>query len=357
MSRYPFPIPDLPGRALTVTGPVDPAELGVTLMHEHLFVDLRRPARFHRPGEDSPAAREPLTQANLARTRHGFPSADNDRLDDYDDMLRETRAFTEVGGRTIVDVTPIGVGREPELLARLSRESGMPIVMGGAFYTPTFHPEDMDDRTVDDLADEIVRDIVLGVGETGIRSGIIGEVGSDSNPLTGNELKSIQAAGRASRVTGAPITFHVGGVGEEKFLILDILAEEGVAPENIVIGHGSEVLHNPAFAEKVFARGVFVELDFMASPGSPWGHLVLGSDHRVAAGMAELVAAGYEQQLLLGHDVCQKIQLKKYGGQGFDYISRHFLPALARLGLSEAALHAIMVDNPARALAFAPPHG
>lgn len=355
MSRYPFPIPDLAGRVMTVTGPIDPADLGVTLMHEHLFVDLRRPARFHRPGEDSPAAHEPLSQSNLAHVRHGFPNADNDRLDDYDDMLNETRAFTDAGGRTIVDVTPIGVGREPELLARLSRETGMPIVMGGAFYTPTFHPADMDDRTVDDLADEIVRDIAVGVGATGIRSGIIGEVGSDSHPLTDNELKSIRAAGRASSVTGAPITFHVGGVNGEKILMLDIVAEEGVVPENVVIGHGGELLHNPEFAEKVFARGVFVELDFLASPGSPWGHLILGSDHRVAAGIAELVAAGYERQLLLGHDVCQKIQLKKYGGQGFDYISKHFLPALARLGVSDTALHAIMVENPARALTFAAP--
>ncbi|KUF13227.1 phosphotriesterase family protein [Streptomyces silvensis] len=355
MSRYPFEIPDLTGRALTVAGPVAPSGLGVTLMHEHVFVDLRRPPRFHRPGEDSPEAAEPLTLATLARTRHGRPNADNDVLGDFDEMLAEVRAFTHTGGATMVEVSPPGLGRDPESLLRLSRASGLNIVMGGGWYTPAFHPPDMDERTVDELADVIVRDVVVGADGTGIRTGVIGEVGADTVPLTDNELKSVRASGRASRVTGAPVTFHVGGVGEDKFRVLDILAEEGVDPSNIVLGHAMDVLADPAFGSRVLARGVFVEFDFLTAPGSPWGHLVLTSDHKVARGIAGLVEQGHAGQILLGHDVCQKIQLKKYGGQGYDYIPRHFLPALRRLGVSEEALRAITIDNPARALAFAPP--
>ncbi|MBB5939332.1 phosphotriesterase family protein [Streptomyces zagrosensis] len=355
MSRYPFEIPDIAGQALTVTGPVDPSTLGDTLMHEHLFVDLRRPPRFHRPGEDSAEAAEPLALACLARTRHGHPNADNDLLGDFDEMLSEALAFVRAGGRTMVEVSPIGLGRAPESLLRLSRASGLNIVMGGGWYTPTFHPADMDERGVDELADIIVRDVAVGADDTGIRSGIIGEVGAETAPLTDNELKSVRASGRASRATGAPVTFHVGGVGEEKFRVLDILAEEGVAASNIVLGHAGEILTDPAFGRRILARGVFVEFDFLASPGSPWGHLVLTSDHKVAWGVAELIERGYAHQILLGHDVCQKIQLKRYGGQGYDYIPRHFLPALRRLGVSEEALHTIMVENPARALAFAAP--
>ncbi|MBH5338433.1 aryldialkylphosphatase [Streptomyces pactum] len=355
MSRYPFEIPDLSGRVLTVAGPVDPSALGTTLMHEHVFVDLRRSPRFHRPGEDSPEAAEPLTLANLARTRHGRPNADNDQLGDFDEMLAEVLAFTRAGGGTLVEVSPPGLGRDPEALLRLSRAAGLHVVMGAGWYTPAFHPEDMGERSVDDLADAIVRDIVLGADGTGIRSGVIGEVGAESAPLTDGELKSVRASGRAGRITGAPVTFHVGGVGEDKFRVLDILAEEGVPASNIVLGHAGEVLADPAFGERVLARGVFVEFDFLTSPGSPWGHLFLTSDHKVARGIADLVERGYAHQILLGHDVCQKIQLKKYGGQGYDYIPRHFLPALRRLGVSEEALRMIMVDNPARALAFAAP--
>ncbi|GAA4667029.1 phosphotriesterase-related protein [Streptomyces chumphonensis] len=355
MSRYPFEIPNLAGQALTVAGPVDPAALGATLMHEHLFVDLRRPPGFLRPHEDSPEAARPLTASTLARTRHGHPNADNDVLGDFDEMLAEVLAFAHSGGGTVVEVSPVGLGRDPEALLRLSRASGLHIVMGGGWYTPPFHPADMDARDVDDLADAIVRDVVLGADGTGIRSGVIGEVGAETAPLTANELKSVRASGRASAVTGAPVTFHVGGVGEDKLRVLDILAEEGVPPSNVVLGHAMEVLTDPSFGRRVLARGVFVELDFLASPGSPWGHLVLTSDHKVARGVADLVEQGYAEQIVLGHDVCQKIQLKKYGGQGYDYIPRHFLPALRRLGVGEEAIGTIMVDNPARALAFAAP--
>ncbi|MFB6891366.1 phosphotriesterase [Kitasatospora sp. NPDC056327] len=355
MSRYPFEIPDLAGRVLTVAGPVDPSVLGSTLMHEHLFVDLRRPPGAGRPGEDAPEAAEPLALANLARTRHGAPNADNDVLADPEEMLAEVTAFARAGGSTIVEVSPRGLGRDPRALLRLSRESGLHVVMGGGWYTPVFHPADLGSRSVDELADAIVRDIVLGADGTEVRSGVIGEVGAENAPLTDAELLSVRASGRASRITGAPVTFHVGGVGEEKFRVLDILEEEGVDPSNIVLGHAAEVLGDPGYAERLLARGVFVEFDFLASPGSPWGHLVLMSDHRTARGVADLVERGYAGQIVLGHDVCQKIQLKKYGGQGFDYIPRHFLPALRRLGVAQETLHAIMVDNPARALAFAPP--
>ncbi len=355
MSRYPFEIPNIAGKALTVAGPVDPSTLGETLMHEHIFVDLRRPARFRRPGEDSPEAAEPLTLANLARTRHGGPNADNDTMSDFDEMLSEVLAFARTGGSTMVEVSPIGLGRDPESLLRLSRASGLNIVMGGGWYTPTFHPEDMDERGVDELTDIIVRDIAVGAGDTGIRSGIIGEVGAESVPLTDNELKSVRASGRASRITGAPITFHFGGVGEEKFRVLDILEEEGVAMSNVVMGHGMDALTNPSFADRLLARGVFVEFDFMASPGSPWGHLVLTSDHKVVRGVADLIERGYARQIVLGHDVCQKIQLKRYGGKGYDYIPRYFLPTLRSLGVDEEAIHTIMVENPARALTFTEP--
>ncbi|MFJ9690721.1 phosphotriesterase [Kitasatospora sp. NPDC101183] len=355
MSTYAFEIPDLTGLALTVEGPVDPSTLGSTLMHEHVFLDLRRPPAHHRPGEDTPEAAEPLTLANLARTRHGHPNADNDRLTGLDEMAAEVLAFARAGGRTLVEVTPRGVGRDPAALLALSRATGLNVVMGGGWYTPVFHPAGFDRLGVDELTELLVRDVVLGADGTGVRSGVIGEVGAETAPLTDGELKSVRAAGRASRITGAPVSFHVGGVGEEKFRVLDILAEEGVAPGNVVFGHAMDVLGDPDFADRLLERGVFVEFDFMASPGSPWGHLVLGSDHKVVRGIAGLVERGWAGQLVLGHDVCQKIQLKRYGGQGYDYIPRHFLPALRGHGVDEADLHRITVENPARALAFTAP--
>ena len=351
----PAALPDLEGSALTVLGPVEPAMLGVTLMHEHLFADLRRPAHARRPDEDSSEAAEPLTLSNLSRVRNGGSNADNDVIDDVDLVVEEAAAFVGAGGGTIVDVTGIHMGRHPEGLVEVSRRTGLHVVMGGAYYTPTFHPRDMDERSVDGIAAEIARDVVEGVAGTGIRSGVIGEVGAELAPLSPNEWKSVRAAARASRLTGAPMSFHMGGQGEEKLRVLDVCAEEGVAPENIVMGHAGGLILDPDLGRRVLERGVFIELDFLAPTGSPWGHLFLPGDRTMAAGVAELVDRGHASQLLLGHDVCQKLQLKRYGGKGYDYISRHFLPVLRTLGVSDEAIRAIMVDNPARALAFDPP--
>lgn len=347
--------PNFAGQALTVCGPLAPADLGQTLMHEHLFVDLRRPAHALRPGEDSPAAAQPLTLANLAEVRNGAPNADNDVIDDLELVVSEVEYFAAVGGRAIVDVTGMHMGRDPEKLRALSQRSGLHVVMGGGYYTPTFHPADMAELTVDSIAAEIASEITDGVGETGIRPGIIGEIGAEEAPLSEAEWLSIRASARASRVTGAPMPFHHGGQGEEKLDVIGVCLDEGVRPENIVMGHAGGLAEDMDLARRVLRTGVFVEFDFLASPGSPWGHLVLMGDHRITKGIAALVDAGYANQILLGHDVCQKIQLKHYGGKGYDYISRHFLPELTRLGVPEAALEQIMVTNPARALTFHEP--
>ena len=124
--------------------------------------------------------------------------------------------FKRAGGNTIVDVTSIGLGRDPMALQQVADATGLNIVMGAGWYQKFYHPDDMDQRTVEDLRDEIIGDIAVGVGGTGVRSGIIGEVGINGNPLTPNEMKSVRASAEASRATGAAITFHHGGWGKEK---------------------------------------------------------------------------------------------------------------------------------------------
>lgn len=348
-------IPNLEGKALTVLGPVMPESLGATLMHEHIFIDIRRPAHNTRPGTEFPEAHQPLTLDNLYWVRNGHTIEDNDILADMAEMCEAVLDFTHAGGGSIVEVSSIGLGRDAAALRELSQRTGLHIVMGAGWYEKNFHPQDMDDRTVDDLADEIVRDITVGVDGTGVRSGIIGEVGIEGNPLRANEIKSVRATGRASARTGCPISFHVGGYMEEKHDVLDIIADEGVDLSNVVMGHSGSLIGNLPFARRILARGVFVEFDYLGAPGSPGGTLGERTDFVVAKGIAELVADGHEDRIVLAHDVCTKLQLKPYGGTGFDYISRHFLPQLSRLGVSDEAIHKIMVTNPARALAFHAP--
>lgn len=348
-------IPNIAGLVQTVTGPVDPSTLGETLMHEHIFIDLRRPPHNPRPGWGTPESKEPLTLANLAAVRRGSIIEHNDVLGDFDEMLAEVLEFRNAGGGTLVEVTNTGLGRDARSLQRLSRASGLGVVMGAGWYEKNFHPADMDDKTVEELTDAIVQDIAVGVDGTSIRSGIIGEVGIEGNPLTPNELKSVRASGRAARITGAPISFHHGGFGEEKFQVLDILEEEGVDLGGVVMGHTGGLGDDLPFARRLLARGVFIEGDFLGTTGSPWGTLWPVTDHAVARGLAALIDDGHADRILLGTDVCQRIQLKRFGGHGYTYITDHFLPALGRLGVSDDIIRTIMVDNPARALTFREP--
>ena len=348
-------IPNLAGKVLTVVGPVDPEVLGQTIMHEHIFIDFQNPvarANISRATDMglhlAPVSLNVLSEVRFRRT----PNRDNLYLTDLGEAIDEVMEFKRHGGQTIVDVTSIGLGRDPHALQQVSQATGLSIVMGAGWYQKQFHPADMDSRTIEELTDVIVRDIVVGAQGTSVRSGIIGEVGINGNPLTANEMKSIRASARASRITGAAISFHVGGRGEEKFTVLEAVAEEGADLRRVIMGHSNSIADDLPFMKRLLERGVFIQFDTL---GRPNGRLGGVDDGKVARGIVELIEAGYADRVLLSQDVCNKIQLKKYGGTGFSYVLENFLPALRDLGVEEEDIHKMMVENPVRALTFAAP--
>jgi len=347
--------PDRAGQVVTVLGPVAPEALGPTLTHEHVLIDIRRPLFRLRAGDDAPYVNEPLTLANLRRTRQGGSLLDNDRIGDVDLVIREVEAFRDAGGGAIVDQSSLQLGRDPVGLRRISRATGLHLIMGGGYYEPQFRPEDIDTLSVDTMAERMMADLVEGVDGTGIFPGHIGEVGIEGGPLTANELKSVRATGRAAARTGAPISFHIGGRGEEKHAVLDLLEKEGADLGHVLFSHALGVDEDMDFARRLLGRGVLIEFDFLGSMGSPWGTLWPFTDKTAAESIVRLVEAGWADRIVLGHDVCQKLQLQRYGGHGFSYISEHFLPYLRRLGVDEATLDDLMVANPARWLTFVTP--
>jgi phosphotriesterase-related protein len=348
-------IPNLAGKVLTVVGPVDPEVLGQTIMHEHIFIDFQNPvarANISRATDMglhlAPVSLDVLSEVRFRR----IPNRDNLYLTDFGEAIDEVMEFKRHGGQTIVDVTSIGLGRDPHALQQVSHTTGLSIVMGAGWYQKQFHPADMDNRTIEELTDVIVRDIVVGAQGTSVRSGIIGEVGINGNPLTANEMKSIRASARASRITGAAISFHVGGRGEEKFTVLEAVAAEGADLRRVIMGHSNSIADDLPFMKRLLERGVFIQFDTL---GRPDGRLGGVDDGKVARGIVELIEAGYADRVLLSQDVCNKIQLKKYGGTGFSYVLENFLPALRDLGVEEEDIHKMMVENPVRALTFAAP--
>ena len=200
-------ISSMAGRILTVKGPIEPDTLGPTIMHEHIFLDWRVPSQKN--ATDTGLYAEPVSLQNLSVLRvRATSSRDNLLLTDMNLAIAELLHFKRWGGQAVVDTTPgHGFGRDPRALLQVSNATGLDIVMGAGFYVGGFHPPDMDSRTVEDLTEELIRDVVFGVEDTGIRSGIIGEVGT-SRILTANEMKSVRASARASKATGVAISFH-----------------------------------------------------------------------------------------------------------------------------------------------------
>ncbi len=353
------------GKIMTVSGPIDPDDLGTTIMHEHLFIAL---AKQVAPDERSPASdvalwSEKLTLENLhlARTRRSI--FDNWILSDEELAIREAMEFRKMGGDSIVEMTSTGIHRDPVGLLRVSRATGLNIVMGSGWYQKAYHPPDMDELTVEDMGEEIVRDINFGVRDTGIRSGVIGEVGVQGGPIEPNEVKSIRASVRASRATGAAISFHLGGQGREKFQTLAIMDEEGVDRSRVIYGHSDSSAGDIPLLLELLREGVYVQFDLMGRVGVPLElepsdggvGLSLPLTALVAAAIPRLIAAGHVDQILLSQDVCTKVQLKAYGGTGYSYILETFLPHLRSRGVSDEHIRKMMVENPKRVLTLAEP--
>ena len=308
------------GHVQTVTGPIDPADLGWTLPHEHTQIAL-----WHIPG------------------RWDYWQLTRDR----DLILEELAAFRAEGGAAIVDVTLDGVGRDPEWLADIARTSGLHVVMGCGWYRAAHYPPEarIDRRSVDDLADELVAEATSGVAGSGIRPGIIGEIGTDKPWVSALEERVHRAAARAATRTGLAITTHgvLSPVGLDQ---LRIFEEEGADPSRVIIGHADSypVLdHHLA----IIARGANVEFDFL---GMSFSATERHGEPRVIELLCELLARGHADRVLLSQDVCHDSQLSRYEGNGFTYLARTFLPRLRTAGVSEPEIEAMTVGNPRRLL-------
>src|SRR4249919_3286898 len=169
----------LAGQVQTVLGAVAPDAIGVTLPHEHLLIDFE--VMFAEPAAASDTGRawEPVGLANLGWVRQNFnANLDNLRLLDEQTAQDEIMLFRRVGGQTVVDPTNVSLSRDPLALARIARATNLNIVMGAGYYVAAAHPADMDRRSEDSIVREIVRDVRVGVGDTGVRAGLIGEIGN-----------------------------------------------------------------------------------------------------------------------------------------------------------------------------------
>jgi predicted metal-dependent phosphotriesterase family hydrolase len=297
---------------MSVSGPVEASELGVVLPHEHVFADLVREYR----------GTGLLNDEHLARL--------------------ELALLRDAGGHTLVDLTLDEIGRDPAALRRVAEATGVTIIMGcGHYRDPYLNRDWFDHHAVDAVADEIVAEIEEGANGTGIRPGIIGEIGADKWYISAAEERSFRAAARAHLRTGLTISTHAARwpVGLEQ---ARLLAEEGVDPRRVIIGH-ADTVPIPEYHLSLARLGCYVCFDSIGT----------GTDYdlsRAVDYVMALVRAGFSGQVLLSHDVFLRGHLRADGGPGYGYLLTDFLPLLIDAGLDAEEVRSFVTSNPVRAL-------
>lgn len=333
----------------TVTGPVPSTELGLTLTHEHLWNDLR--GAVTEPADPAFGfLREARVSAELAWLLREEPYAclDHCVLDDTEAMLADLRGFAAAGGGTVVDVTPAGLGRDPVVLRSFAEACGVRVVMGSGWYLERFHPPHLASSGEGDLAAELVAEFTSGVGDSGIRPGVIGEIGV-SPGFTPAEHKGLRAAARAQRETGVPLYVHLPGWQRRAHEVLDIvLGEYGVPPGAVVLCHMDPSGGDPGYQRAVAERGVWLEFDMIGMPYLYPGEGQSPAPHETAAAVAGLIARGHGERLLLSHDMFLKTMLSAYGGNGLRYVPTLFPRRLATYGVDPRTAEDLLRGNPAR---------
>ena len=346
------------GLVQTVNGPVSPDQLGPTLTHEHLLIDLGWWRT--QPAEASARAffNRPLEQEILGLVRHhNMVNRDNGQLLDVDTAIDEVMLYKQYGGGSLVDATSIGIARDPVGLARIARATGVNVIMGASHYVAQAHPPDMDDRAEDDIFAKIVEDVTEGVDGTGIRSGIIGEVGC-TWPLTDNERKVLRASGRAQLATGAPLLIHPGRDETAPLEIIEVLSEVGTDLSRTIMGHLDRTVFLHETLGKIAESGCYMEWDLFGSEQSYYSsntEIDMPGDARKMDDIAWVISQGYGDKIVVAHDICAKQRLVRYGGHGYFYILHSIVPRMRARGYTDEAIERILVSNPASILAFVEP--
>ncbi|MCG3170426.1 MAG: Phosphotriesterase homology protein [Pseudomonadales bacterium] len=318
------------GEVSTVCGPVPLASLGVTLMHEHLLIGCSGwQADTLNPG---PSRRDMLAVCV-------------DRITELQDR----------GIRSLVDPCPNDMGRDVEFAAEVAARTGFNIVCatglfkeddGGAAYWK--HHCAMG-TAVEAMARLFIHELTAGIGETGIRAGII-KIGTGQGSITDYELTVLEAAAIAAVETGAPITTHTedGTMGDRQ---QELLIARGVAPHKIVIGHSCGST-DYTYHTRILDNGSYLGFD-------RFGLETLVSDRQRIDSLLALLAAGHERQLVLSHDSVWCMRGKPFpdallahvASDGFfnpTHIHDRIIPQLLQAGVSRRQIDTLLIDNPRR---------
>ena len=193
-----------------------------------------------------------------------------------------------------------GAGRNPAGLRRLAEATGLHLIMGAGWYRERVYPREVYERSTNQLADQIVREFADGADGTGVKPGIIGELGTERFHITPAEERVFRAGARAQRATGAAITTHTTHFGDLALEQVALLREEGVPSDRIIVGHVGE-RRDIRLEQAIAATGVYVQIDHVGWPSGAG----MQPEHQRVRTVADMVRAGHLDQLLISMDICR----------------------------------------------------
>ncbi len=286
-------------------------EQGYTLMHEHTTIDLS-----------------------------GVKMDEDCRLDCYDETLKEFKQLYSQGVRKIVDVTNIGMGRNPNYVAEIAKESGIEIILSTGFYKDPFLPEIVREKSVTELANLFINEIENGID--GVHKvGMIGEIGTSKNAMLPIEAKVLEAGSIASIQTKKPIYTHTT-LGTYALEQVAFFEKHGVDLSKVIIGH-VDLSGDLDYIRSILKTGVNVGFDTV-------GKNNYFPDEKRVEFLKALESDGYLSQVVLSMDLTRKSHLNYKGGIGYNYLIDTFLPMLRASGIKEEHIDKMLIDNPKRIL-------
>lgn len=337
----------------TVNGPISLDEMGLTSPHEHVFINISNQYPGKKDAYGINGDTDKVNIKNLGALRRDcYLIRDNLILDDLETAIYEISYLARAGVKTLVDLTLDGIGRDVLKLKAVSAATGVNIVAGCGLYTHDTIPKNFADMDVEELAEHIIRELTVGIGSTGIKAGVIGEIGT-SERIYPAEEKSLRAAALANKSTGVPIYIHTypwGNAGEKA---LDIIQEYGCSLSNVCICH-VDVQFDLDYIVALLKRGAFIEFDdfgkefyIIKKPGEFAGGAFATDVERVHM-LLKLASMGFDKQILLATDVCLKELLHSYGGWGYDHIYSNIIPVMRNEGLDDLLIRTLVEENPKR---------
>lgn len=285
---------------------------GYTFMHEHTTIDLSR-----------------------------IKGDQDTNLNCFEETIKEFKDLYDLGVRNILDVTTMGMERDVDYVKEVAKQSGINIIFSTGFYKDPFLPEYIQKKTVEEIAQILIKEIEVGIADSDIKAKCIGEIGTSLNEFTDSEKKLFDAVVIAAKKTDTLISTHttLGTMGLEQ---AKYFLEKEVNPKRVIIGH-QDLSDNLQQIISIIELGFTVGFDTVGK-----------NNYFPDKKRAEFIKVLQDKKLLdrvvLSMDITRKSNLKYQDGIGYSYLIEEFLPMLRKQGVSEESIDLMLIKNPQRLL-------